>query len=194
MEVISSKDKEVASGLISQGYIRAASSFSTLVKQNIVINNELVFSYKEWGIMKEAIEVDSNSTIILTEIIGDISGQSYLIFTEEEKSGICQRCLQAFGINGNSHLHDEVIIKEVDNILSAAVITEFSNFLNIKIFGDVPKLVTKDEFYHGIKEDEIFLLSNAQLMFEDQEEFNPKFLWRLNSQFIDLVRAVGQKV
>ncbi|MDN5203810.1 hypothetical protein QQ008_20635 [Fulvivirgaceae bacterium BMA10] len=194
MELISVKDREIAAYIIDQGYIRAAASFSTLVNQRVQIENLSINTYTNADKVLQEISNEVKSTIILTEIIGDLAGESYLIFSEPEREQICAYCMKAFASGNGNKLEDELILKEVDNILSAAVITEFSNQLQIQVFGDVPKVISKESLFAEhptAKSKNYFLLSNARFIFEDHLELSPKFLWRLDNHFIDMVKNMG---
>ena len=91
----------------------------------------------------------------------------------------------------NEYFQD-IILKEIDNVLAASVITEFSNFLNIKIYGDVPSVAhptetsvewLKKEFSStkGLSA----ILSTASFVFEEDVKVKPSFLWVLDKKFYD---------
>jgi len=193
METVTIKDRELVAELIARGYASAAASFCTLVGQKVEIENEHVDTYTDVSEVIRMISDVEDCTILLTELIGDLIGESYLIFNYQEKIAISSYCMKAFGRNVGTKLDEEAILKEVDNIISAAVITEFSNALQVKTFGDVPKILTKEELEKDLKNENgsYFLLSRAHFIFENHLELNPRFLWRLDRSFLERARKVN---
>ena len=191
--VLTEKDKAVTESLIQTGYDHAASSFAAMVGQKVQIKSESIEMFSDPKEVMKIISDKEHHTIVLTELIGELHGESYLIFNEYEKKTIYELCMQAFSVGAGSSLDDVAILKEVDNILSAAVITQFSNRLKIRIFGDVPKLFTHDNILRENlfdKHDDCFILSNAHFAFDDHVELSPKFLWKLDDDFLHRTRSL----
>lgn len=189
MKTISPEYLDKARALIQSGYNNAANSFKTLVNQNVSISNEKIEFVDDPQVVKKAILKEDNQTILITELIGQLDGESYLVFNPQEKEQICDMCRAMFG--NNNAIDDDTILKEVDNIISAAVVTEFSNQLNIRIFGDVPKLSTDmDDIIEGLigEGNKYIILTDAHFIFENNVEVTPQFIWKLDEAFLELFR------
>ncbi len=87
----------------------------------------------------------------------------------------------------------EAILLEMDNIITASVITQFSNFFKLSMHGSVPSL-TKT-VASGI--DQIIKstnrTSNYYLYFKSEFnteglDINPDFIWLLDDKYLDGVR------
>ena len=124
-------------------------------------------------------------------MIGDISGKSYLIFNQEETEEVF-RVLQTSVVNNDLK---DAFLKEIDNIISASVISELANALGIEIYGDVPHLakVSGPELEDFIRtelnthDSQSVIVCNASFQFENHEKVNPHFIWKLNSKIFDLI-------
>ena len=189
MKTISPEYLAKAKALIQSGYNHAANSFKTIVNQDVSISNEVIEFISDPAVIEKSLENYDDSTILVTELIGQLDGASYLIFSPKEKEVICTMCRAMFG--SSDSIDNDTILKEVDNIISAAVVTEFSNTLNIRIFGDVPKLFTdKNEILNNIvgENNQYIILSDAHFIFENDVEVSPKFIWKLDEHFLELFK------
>lgn len=186
---------EVVSELIQKGYTRAAASFSSMIGQSVTIDSQNInLDENPEGIL-EAFNHRTNDILVRTMIIGDLKGESYLLLTQNEVDVISDLSRAAFG---GASMGSDVIINELDNILSAAVITELSNSLRLKIFGDVPELFNLDNESQlseilDVKDDKnCYLMTNATFMFEHQNSVSPIFLWRFENKIISMLEKVYQ--
>ncbi len=83
---------------------------------------------------------EESMLLITTNIFGVANGKSYLLLSEEEMDMI----IQLKELEEASQDMKISFIKEIANILSAAVITVLSNEFGIKAFGDIPVLHASD--------------------------------------------------
>lgn len=177
--------------MLSQGFENAANSFGKILNRNIkvstsqsvVIRNDSAFSYIS--------EEQDDVYVLVTNLMGDFSGRSYLIFSREEADEIAKSVLQES--SGNEKLREAMLL-EVDNILSASVISEMSNSLGASVYGDVPRLkrMRADElqvFISGTKESQetysiIYFVTTFRF---DNERIHPQFIWKLSSHVFELI-------
>ncbi|WKN41384.1 chemotaxis protein CheC [Tunicatimonas pelagia] len=196
MSILTLPEKQLAQEIIEAGYVSAARSFSGVAQQQVMIETsgitiskftEKYFSIKEKG----------NLTLITTKIIGDIQGESFLLLTESERQAMFNTCLPPGGSPEERHTMQEAILKELDNIISAAVITEASNVLQVNIYGDVPKLVegTAEEIqltvlsnFTDSVDSNIFLFANTRFSFEQNTALQPRFFWKFHQNFVDRIK------
>lgn len=182
--------------IIHNGYHRAAQSFSAMIGHPVTIEN------REVDIQKNPPRLDAppstgNVTLLITRIIGGLRGESYLLLTPEEESIICSMSRSAFG---GASIANNLIVKEIDNILSAAVITEFSNVLNLRMYGDVPELhesVGPDQLAGLInstqREGDYYVQANANLKFEGHVSVSPVFIWKFEEKLLSLLKQASSK-
>lgn len=183
--------------IINKGYNRAATSFASMIGHKVTIDNKRVDILKDKDSLERTFKDRDNIVLLVTSIIGALRGESYFLLTKEEEDVICKMSRSAFG--GGDSIANSLILKEIDNILSAAVITEFSNSLNIKIYGDVPHLFevhNLNEFKKTVGEDNAddhYILANANFEFDSHLSICPVFVWRFEKKLIELVEAIEVK-
>ncbi|QSE97577.1 hypothetical protein [Fulvivirga lutea] len=203
MSYLSNTERNIAADLIAQGYQKAADSFSTMAKQKITINPTSIEISKDDLKVIKSIKHDNELILITTSIIGELAGKSYLIFNEEECDAVYAACMPFNEDEYSRMMEGEAILKELDNILSAAVITEFSNYLDVMIFGDVPVLsrsnqaAVKNKVINDFSNDSsnsgYFMIANTQFVFENNTKLQPQFIWKMAEGFMDKVKEVSSK-
>jgi chemotaxis protein CheY-P-specific phosphatase CheC len=193
MDKISIELKVVAQDIFLKGYEKACESFSNLSGELVTIKNFELFFGEAPDLLKK-ISSTENASILITDIIGEAKGKSYLVFNEKDAQGVPEMLIQKMKSLQSNPDFAEIILKEVDNMVSAAVITEFSNQLNLKIYGDVPKIIYPDDVNKEWLQDEVennedlfAILSSANFSFEGDIKISPYFIWVLDKQFYTIL-------
>jgi chemotaxis protein CheY-P-specific phosphatase CheC len=177
------------------GFSNASQSFSLLTKTKVVyttihqgfldFNNPLLSeNYQRFN--------NTPGILLTTEVFGDVTGKSYLFLSEKDYE-LLTKTIPESALN----LKDE-FAKEVDNILSAAVITKLSNSLNKKMFGDVPVLVGKvnsrleDTIYDDFGEqvDGVYI-NSIFFSFENHSDITPFFVWVFEKSLIEAPQEIA---
>lgn len=190
-------EHDVAKEIFNIGMAKAAESLSFFTKDKVVLE------YFDFKVMNEAKELDQfvedahiKDTILVTEVMGDMKGVSYLLFNEEEANGICEKALPAEIVADPAKfaMLSEAILLEIDNIVSAAAITQFSNLLNTKMYGNVPQLIRqsfesyKPEFMDNINE--YFAFCFKVKFSSGLVNVRPWFIWFMDKSFMEKVAGV----
>ncbi|WKK78148.2 hypothetical protein QYS49_14520 [Marivirga salinae] len=193
MDKISKELKSVAQEIFLKGYEKASQSFSSLSGEKVNVKNFELFFGEAPDLLQKIIKTKKPS-ILITDIIGEAKGRSYLVFSEKDAQAVPDMLIQKMKSLQSNPDFAEIILKEVDNMVSAAVITELSNQLNLKIYGDVPKIIYPDEANREWLQDEIehnenmfAILSSANFSFEDNMKISPYFIWILDKQFFSVL-------
>ena len=203
MSYLSTNERNVAAELLTKGYLTAARSFSLMAKQDITIKPTSIEVSKDDLKVIKSIKQDDELILITTSIIGELGGKSYLLFNDEECNAVHKACMPFNEDEYSRIMEGEAILKELDNILSAAVITEFSNYLDIMIFGDVPVLSRSNhsavknkiinDFNSDAGESGYFMIANTQFVFANNTELQPQFIWKLTQDFMDKIKKVSEQ-
>lgn len=127
---------------------------------------------------------------IASEIRGDISAESFLIFNQTDAEKLLQNIKPSPEIKNIGML--EAILLEVANILTASVVTSLSNYLDVNAFGGVPKLhkLTKDtteKFIQTTFSDLPFSFSFKIELASLSTQIYPEFLWLVHQEFYELL-------
>lgn len=193
MEKLSKELKSVANEIFLKGYEKASQSFSNLSGEAVTVKNYELFYGEAPDLLKKIVKT-KNPSILITDIIGEVKGRSYLVFSERDANEVSGLLLRRMKSLEDNPQFKEIILKEVDNMVSAAVITEFSNQLNLKIYGDVPKIInpesaTKEWLQVEVDQNEnmFAMLSSANFSFESSIKICPYFIWLLDKQFFTVL-------
>ncbi|GAB4236862.1 MAG: hypothetical protein Tsb0034_11660 [Ekhidna sp.] len=191
---LNENELKVATKLIFEGLSMAKSSMEQILQSPISIE-QIEYGADEMDISRFG---DDNSEVhvIKTELLGELKGTSHLIFSENEVNKLYQSCLPASVVNDNSS--ESTIMKlgfltEIDNMVSAAVITEFSNFLGMEIYGNVPslKVIKANEISDYLQEEssELEQIIHFKAVFDGKElDISPDFIWVFHNKFVDKIK------
>ncbi len=146
--------------------------------------------------LKHLIHSDEELYVLVTEIKGEIPAESFLVFTPSNAKEIAKFMLPADVASQDEMI--EAVLLEIDNILTASVVTQFSNFFNRKIFGDVPNLMklNKEEAEHLIEmhmEKYDIRVSFRTSFIADNSNIFPEFVWLFDNTLIDEIKRVASE-
>jgi chemotaxis protein CheY-P-specific phosphatase CheC len=186
---ISKELKATLQGIFLKGYQNACRSFSNLSGDNVTVKNFELHFGEAPNLLNKIIKT-RNPTVLITDIIGEAKGKSYLIFNETDAKAVPEMLISKMKSLQTNPDFSEIILKEVDNMVSASVITELSNQLYLKIYGDVPKylppeMVNKEWLQEEMENnyDMFAILSSANFSFEGNYKISPYFIWILDKDF-----------
>lgn len=185
---------DFAKEAINIGLAKAADSLSFFTKDKVLIrSSDLEIN----NIQKEKLFNKSSDplTILTTQIRGGMTGYCYLIFTQEEVEKLYKLSLPPNILDNPKQMDvmGKEILMEVDNIITAAVVTQFSNLFKIEMHGYVPEHFSGnkqeiDSFIRShVNEKNLVLHFNTPLVSKDQS-ISPEFLWCLDMSFVEAVK------
>lgn len=196
LDELNENELEIASRLVFDGLSMAKKSMEQILQ--IPIKMEKV-DYSENGSSPLAHYSGSEEEsvhIVKTELMGELKGISHLIFKEDEVRKIYSACLPASIIESESpesKMMKMGFLTEVDNMMAAAVITEFSNFLGLEIYGQVPSLnVLKasevDEFLAKESGDFQSVIHFKAIFHGEELDIAPDFIWLFQEEFVNKIK------
>lgn len=169
------------------GYSNATNSLSQMIKRKIQYNtlHSSLLKVDSINLQKQTINRQKGADVLITtELFGDVTGKSYLLLSQPEYDLITAGIPESK--DPTIDLREE-FLKEVDNILSASVITRLSNQLNLRMYGDVPLSMGRvngrleDIIYDDFNEDNEELYVNTMcFVFDEHPSINPLFVWVLD--------------
>jgi chemotaxis protein CheY-P-specific phosphatase CheC len=173
------------------GMVRAAKSFSILLNSPVRTSPPQILTLEHNDNFLRLKESDGDVYVLITQVIGDVNGRSYLMFNDEE----CNALLKLIRKEGvfNDTLK-EAFLMEIDNIVSAAVITELSDLLKGEIYGDVPQIkkISGKALYDFIAADKEAiehgnLVVNTGFNLEKNSKIHPQFIWKLSPSLLEMI-------
>lgn len=189
--MLNTKELQTAKEVVYNGLQHAAEALSFFIKQPLSVVQmdvtDLVLESKG----PVPVSKGEGAYLLTTDLVGEVEGFCCLIFSKEEAHLLQNTALPAevLADEAMAATMREAILLEVDNIIAAAVITQFSNLLQRKMHGDVPKLRQLSEqglqdFIQERLEEGVHVLTfNAKLK-AAQDSFSPAFLWFMKEPFI----------
>jgi len=190
---------EVATKLINGGLSMAKTSMELILQSPIAIE-KVDYGDEAQGLgNKYNLPGDHNVSLLKTELMGDLKGSCHLIFTSDEVDKINKACLPQKVLADDSEQAKMMklgFLTEIDNMVAAAVITEFANFLGLDLYGQVPSLhvVKSSEVndYLG-KESEVFdTVIHFKAIFNGSElEITPHFVWMVQDEFMKKIKEIS---
>jgi chemotaxis protein CheY-P-specific phosphatase CheC len=195
MKGLSEKEEAVAKQIISAGLVKAAESLTFFMNETITLKDFEEDKLIDQPPLNLGKKEEQNILFLTTKVIGELKGVCCLIFSEEEANHLRQAALPPEILNSPEMMAEmsDGIMLEVDNIISASVITQFSNLLKVKIHGGVPNLkrVNYQEMETIIQEDinkELYLISFKTSFESSKVAFNPEFVWLFDHAFIESIK------
>jgi hypothetical protein len=128
------------------------------------------------------------ATLLSTDVFGEWVGKSYLIIDQLEFEWLT-RNIKVKELKMQELIGME-FLKELDNIISAAVISKVSDSFNTKIYGDIPIIERpfNGDLFTLIKSDfgssEKVYLNAGCFRFEGQPNIFPLFVWAMKGRVI----------
>jgi chemotaxis protein CheY-P-specific phosphatase CheC len=185
------RELEVAKQLMHGGLNSAIKSMGQILNSPISLQ-----ILPEENLVFEPSNQDSH--IIKTVLKGEIIGTCYLILTEQEVNIINSTGLPKSVMLDISE-HGKAIrtgfITEIDNMISAAVVTELANSLNILLYGDVPsqmKLPNSVVNEYLESESEVYdtMIHFNAFMQCEKLQIRPLFIWMFQSQLMEKIKEI----
>jgi len=180
--------------LMNKGFAQAADAFSRFLDKPVIMSSNQSVLFHSHNGFSYVQQENGSLYVLVTQLIGAVTGTSYLIFSEQEREEILNAGNNWNFKDYNDQLKDALLL-EIDNIISASVISELANVLNLEIYGDVPVLKKLDasELQELIvndplgKEDAGLIVMNTVFAIGEKEQIHPQFIWRLDSKIFDKV-------
>lgn len=179
--------------VMNNGFLRAASSFSKFIGKNSRVSHIQPTSIR-FNELSYPTDGKGNLYVLTTQVIGELFGKSYLIFNEEEAQNLTMLVGHTSSTHTTEQQMKEALLIEIDNIISASVIAELSEALQIEVYGDVPVLkkipapslndfVVKD----GNQDMNNALIIDTTFQFNVDKSILPRFAWKISGKVLDMI-------
>ena len=189
---------EVTKKILNRGIQKSSDSLSFFTKSKILINTfDIYLESDKNKSFKETAEY--NATVLSTKLKGDLSGECYLVFNDNDKEELLNICLPKSILDNPSNKKEmgDALLLELDNIVSASAITEFSNIFQRTVYGDVPYLLNLSslelpEFVSSRNLDSFSFCLKVEMQTENHK-ISPQFIWTLGEEFILSLKKVASE-
>jgi chemotaxis protein CheY-P-specific phosphatase CheC len=176
--------------VMNRGFEKAATSFSRIIQASITVSADAALMRNHPSLSYG--DASGDLYVLTTQIIGDVSGKSFLILSNKE----CQEIFRALNGKVANEKFQEAFLLEIDNIISASVISELANALNAEIYGDVPKLtrIAVRELSRLVETEMLndghsnLIYCNTSFLLNSVET-KPHFIWKLSDEIFEMIQA-----
>ena len=196
---LNKKELAFAEKIISIGMKKASEAMTFFTREKVLIK-DMKIEIKDFSLInKFSTKITDEPTVILTtQLIGELSGYSYLLFSKSDVTKFSELCIpkQYQNNSEDSKKMLDSLLLEIDNILSASVITQFSNLLKVKIYGGVPdlKILKTSELSSYISdklENPSYMLCIDCDFSNNNTTLNPQFIWLLDAEFLSKIKEAS---
>jgi hypothetical protein len=171
--------------LIQKGLSRSCTSLSFFLKDEVELETLRYSDGKKDSIDPDYLSLNKE-IILYSDIIGQLKGKCFFKLDRNEANLLFSKNFPlAEGATPDKEMFDGFLL-EIDNIITASVITEFSNSLNVKAFGGVPNIVylndsNKNELLKMESPEAYCINFTCQYKMKDIA-FSPVFLWLMSEE------------
>lgn len=198
-EKMNAKEEKVATRLINYGLQKAASSLEQVLNSPISIKaiDFAIVDVKD--VPKFHSKSGPDTYVLTTKLVGSLNGICHMILSKSEVGKVHAACLPENIIQSDSDEHKMLkreLLTEIDNIVAAAAITQFSDFLKLSMFGGVPGLqITHadkvDDYIRSESNDLDALIHFKAYIHGPELDIIPDFVWLIEEKFMEKVRELA---
>lgn len=189
--MLNTKELQTAKEVVYKGLQHAAEALSFFVKQPMAVVQMDVSDLSLESQGPVPVYKGDDAYLLTTDLVGEVEGFCCLIFSKEEGHLLQNSALPPEVLDNEemaASMRDAIML-EVDNIIAAAVITQFSNLLQRKMHGGVPNLcrLTEEGLQNFVEErlkEGVHVLTFKAQLKANQASFSPTFLWFMKEPFI----------
>lgn len=188
---------DIMKEIITIGIAKAADSLSFFINEKVILKLSDIKINIEHNSPLSRKYPSAKNYLLKTEIKGEIKGESYLLFNENESKKIAEKNFPKDAkINSSKKkLMTEAFLLEIDNIMTANVVTQFSNIFQKKIYGDVPSLFMLkgneiNKFLSENHNNELNVIYFNARFNTKSFEINPEFIFMMDDVFFENVKSV----
>jgi chemotaxis protein CheY-P-specific phosphatase CheC len=199
-DIFNAEELDIAKEIINIGLSKAADSLAFFMKEKVFVKRTDLQVKNVAAIQKISQKNKGEELYVLTtELKGELGGICYLILSESEVGALLKTSFPSAILKDPAKLKlmSESLLLEMDNIIVASVITQFSNIFNYKMYGDVPSLSKISpkglaQMVQSASKTEKSVLHFKSVFISEGMQVNPEFIWLLNDKYIDGVKLIAE--
>lgn len=182
---IAPRAKMRAEKLFNIGLSRAADALGRLTLGTVRVQMAKLETVPP-PVLSLELHAEANYKVLKTNLKGEVSGYSWLIFEEEQALQLAGAMLK---IDKPDHDTCREVLLELDNILSAAFVTVLADFSGKMVFGHVPQWIEASaqevRQLPGFTADSADCLLFRTTFVSQHVQISPLFVWVLDIGFVE---------
>lgn len=142
MTDVSEVELDITREIINIGLAKVADSLATIAKETVLVDVPDVRLLNPDDLDKVLPASNPQDIVIQSDVEDDISGETFLIFTQKQIENISEVCIGCKdNFSGNYGAMEKSLLLEISNILTGALITQLADILHFKLHGLPPQFV-----------------------------------------------------
>ncbi|MGZ5281750.1 MAG: chemotaxis protein CheC [Bacteroidia bacterium] len=155
MPEVSEVELDITRELINIGLAKVADSLAAIAKETVLVNVPDIKLLRPENLDKILPVSNPQDIVIQSDIVGDITGQTFLIFTQKQIENIAKVCIGCKeDFTGNYGAMEKSLLLEISNMLTGALVTQLADILQFTLHGLPPQFVPyrdRNTFHELIK-------------------------------------------
>lgn len=197
--IFSEQELTTARLILAKGFSRSAESLAHFIKVDTNISMGQQFAITDAFDASVVSKRKAPLFLLTSELIGDLNGVSFLIFSEEEANTITKTVYPNKNFSAEKFAKKRAsLLLEIDNIITAGVVSEFANAFNYRTYGGVPELQVLNhekvvrELFEQTK-GAAYMISFSASLVAQKVAVNADFIWSVGKAFVTGIKDVQQQ-
>jgi len=132
-------EQDIIREIINISVAKAADSFAMISKDKVLINVPEIKVFSKDQAVEEVVKKEATEVIVLSDIKGDITGNSLMLFSKHHIKKLSEVCLNEPYFDEEDIRLKESLLLEVSNIITGSLVTQLANILKMNIYGLAPR-------------------------------------------------------
>ncbi len=139
---VSDVELDITREIINIGLAKVADSLAAIARETVLVNVPDMRLLNPVDLDKILPASNPQDMVIQSDIEGDLTGQTFLIFTQKQTENIANVCIGCRdNYKGNYNAMEKSLLLEISNILTGALVTQLANLLGFSLHGLPPQFV-----------------------------------------------------
>lgn len=197
MSVLDQELKDKAYDIIRKGLNEAAKSLEFFTKTETSLELDEDFNFKGLSELDLDIDETENVYVLTTSLEGEMKGIAYLLLTHNEVVALMDACYPGKDFDEAKYeKKSKNLLLEMDNIITASVVSQMANHFKYRTYGGVPNLDTvsksslEDMISSSKKEHEFVIDFKAKLNAKGVD-VGADFIWFVDDTFVEGVKKIA---
>jgi chemotaxis protein CheC len=142
MSEVSEIELDITREIINIGLAKVADSLAAIAKETVLVNVPDIQLLNPDDLDKVLPPSNPQDIVIQSNVEGDITGQTFIIFSQKQIyniSNVCIGCKDNF--SGNYGAMEKSLLQEISNMLTGALVTQLADILHFDLHGLPPQFV-----------------------------------------------------
>jgi len=198
--MLNQQQQQYAKDIFHAGLLRAANALGVMIQKAVSFKTTALHIAEQIHNTAQLPPLKGQQHVLFTSLMGQLWGHSYLLINQADALQLQQLTLPQY----QTKVADVEFLKEIDNILAAAVISELSNRLARTVYGGVPEhhFVPAHNMQQWIAQQHnsknkpqpgYYLTMTSSLHVNDQATLTFYFVWHFTDDTLQQIKKASEQ-